>query len=292
MTSYIHQLQTSAGVVEYADAGAGIPALYFHGTGAGLDAALLLEQPLLRSDCRLIIPNRPGYYGTTLAQPGYLEPCLVHALEVLDQLGIPRVVVIGTSGGGMPAAHFAERYPSRSAGLILQCCQSHRWDHAKWLPVGLGATLFLFRHSIFAPLLRWETRRRARLSHRIPGVSLRQMSGMRFQEIASDGEVIRQIAELAALTLKCADHLDGVQNDWAILVGDNGLRKGMARCETLIIHDRADPLVPFAHAEWSQECIPQAELLDVHAGGHLIWFGQDFASLHKRRVKFMHETLG
>lgn len=55
-------LDTPNGNVEYLDAGTGTPTLYFHGTGAGNDAALLLEQSLLHSNCRLVIPNRPGYY--------------------------------------------------------------------------------------------------------------------------------------------------------------------------------------------------------------------------------------
>jgi hypothetical protein len=39
--------ETSQGVVEYLDVGTGIPTLYFHGTGAGNEAALLLEQSRL-----------------------------------------------------------------------------------------------------------------------------------------------------------------------------------------------------------------------------------------------------
>jgi hypothetical protein len=43
------------GAIEYLDVGTGTPVLYFHGTGAGNDAALMLEKPLLDSNCRLII---------------------------------------------------------------------------------------------------------------------------------------------------------------------------------------------------------------------------------------------
>jgi pimeloyl-ACP methyl ester carboxylesterase len=280
----MHQLKTSRGIVEYVDVGSGIPTLYFHGTGAGCDAAVLLEQPLVHSGCRLIVPNRSGYYGTALMNHGAVEPCVVQAAELLDHLAIRQAVVIGTSGGGMPAARFAEKYPERSASLILQCCQSHQWDSPEWLPVSLRATLFLFRYSMFRPFLRWESRRRAKVAYRDPKVCLKNMSGSRFPEIADDDDVMRRIARLAKMTLECTKQLDGVQNDWAILVGDNGLQKGMVKCSTMIIHDRDDPLVPFLHAEWSHACIPHAELLDVHAGGHLIWFGKDFPSMHQRRV--------
>jgi hypothetical protein len=50
--------QSPRGLVEYCDVGSGIPILYFHGTGAGNDAAILLEQELIDAGCRLIVPNR------------------------------------------------------------------------------------------------------------------------------------------------------------------------------------------------------------------------------------------
>ena len=281
------QLNTSRGVVEYLDVGNGTPTLYFHGTGAGCDAAVLLEQPLIDAGCRLIVPNRSGYYGTALMQSGSVEPCVVQAAELLNHLGIRRTAVVGTSGGGMPAAHFTAAYPDRSMSLMLQCSQSHRWDSRDWLPEALKRTLFLFRHSMFRPFLRWETRRRAKVALRDPRACLRQMSGIRFPEIANDEEVMRQMTQLTEMTLACAGKLDGVVNDWAILLGDNGIQKNMVECPTMIIHDRADPLVPFRHAEWSQTCIPHAELLDAHVGGHLIWFGDDFPSIHQRRVNFV-----
>ena len=120
--------ETRFGRVEYLDVGTGTPMLYFHGTGAGNEAVPLLEQPLLKAGCRLIVPNRPGYHATTLGPPGSARFCADLADELLEHLAIDRAVVIGTSGGGMPAACFARWYPQRTAALILQCAQSHQWD--------------------------------------------------------------------------------------------------------------------------------------------------------------------
>ena len=58
------------------------------------------------------------------------------------------------------------------------------------------------------------------------------------------------------------------------------------------IHDRDDPVVPFAHAEWSQLCIPQSRLLEIHVGGHLIWFGKDSVEMHEQRMTFLREAFG
>ena len=278
------------GIIEYVDVGKGIPVLYFHGTGAGNDAALLLEQSLVKFGCRLIVPNRPGYYATTLGFPGSARFCAELAAELLEHLAIDRAVVIGTSGGGMPAAAFAQDYPHHTAGLILQCAQSHRWNEGKWLPKGLERTLFLFRHRIFQPALRWENSRQAKASRRDPTICLRHMSGSRFSEICSDQDAVEQITELTNMTLKCASAPAGIQNDWTILVGDNGVTKDTIGCPTLIIHDQVDPLVPFIHAEWSQSCIRESRLLTIHAGGHLIWFGNDSNRMHAERMAFIEEA--
>ena len=110
------------------------------------------------------------------------------------------------------------------------------------------------------------------------------MSGSRFPEIREDLNAVQQITKLAEMSFKCASVPAGIQNDWAIMVGNNGIVPDTIRCPTLIIHDRSDPLVPFVHAEWSQSCIAESRLLEIHAGGHLIWFGKDSARMHDERV--------
>ena len=144
-------IETDHGTISYRDVGNGLPILYFHGTGAHSDAALLLDYPLLTSQCRLIVPNRPGYCGSTIGPRGSAPFCAAQAKRLLDHLDVDRVVVVGTSGGGMPAAAFSAAFPDLSAGLVLQCCQSHQWDNRGWMPRGLGWSLPLFKHRIFAP---------------------------------------------------------------------------------------------------------------------------------------------
>jgi pimeloyl-ACP methyl ester carboxylesterase len=285
------RLETARGVVEYLDVGSGMPTLYFHGTGAGNDAAFLLDKTLVESGCRLIIPNRPGYYGTTLGDPGSADFCVDLAADLLAHLGIVRAAVIGTSGGGMPAARFARNYPHLTAALILQCAQSHRWDAGKWLPKGLEHTLFFFRHPIFRLLLQWENSRQAKLHQRRPMELMRDMSGRRYAEICEDQHAVQQIKTLGEMSLDCAAAPRGIANDWAILVGENSVARDTIDCPTLIIHDLADPLVPYIHAEWSQSCIANSTLLTVHGGGHLIWFGKDADRMHDERMATIEKAL-
>lgn len=280
-------LETTHGTIEYLDVGTGLPVLYFHGTGAGNETALLLDEELVEAGCRLIVPNRPGYAGTTRGPRGSTEYCATLAAALLDHLGIERATVVATSGGGLPAVRFARLHKSRTTALVLQCAQSHRWDAARWLPHGLGLALFLFRHRFFIPFLRWKNARVARASRRNPHTCLKNMSGSRFAELRDNAEALRRITELSVMLLKTAAQPAGVVNDWAIMTGDDGLLPDSVECPTLIIHDRHDPLVPFAHAEWSQECIPQARLFEVYSGGHLIWFGRDAARMHAERMTFL-----
>jgi pimeloyl-ACP methyl ester carboxylesterase len=288
MNNFCQQLYDApAGLVEFCEVGSGLPVLYFHGTGAGNDAAVLLEQELIASGCRLIVPNRPGYFRTALGPHGSVSYCARLAVELLDHLNLDRVAVLGTSGGGMPAAAFARLHPGRTAALVLQCAQAHRWDHGRWLPKGMGRSLFLFHHQACRPFLRWYNRFHAWSMARCPASCLRGMSGLRLPYLERDATVMQAIKQLTEMTAACAAQPRGVENDWAILVGDNGIRAGSISCPTLIIHDREDPLVPFAHAEWSHASIADSQLLDICAGGHLIWFGPDASTMNQRRMEFL-----
>lgn len=280
-----------SGPIEYCDVGSGLPVLYFHGTGAGNDAAVLLEQSMIASGCRLIVPNRPGYSGTALGVRGSVEYCATLAAELLDHLNPGRVAVFGTSGGGMPAAAFARLYPGRTAALVLQCAQAHRWDHGCWLPRGMERGLFLFRHPVFYPVLRWYNRLHARSMARHPASCMRGMSGSRLPYLQKDVTVMPIIRQLVEMAAACAARPAGIENDWSILVGDNGIRANTIRCPTLIVHDRGDPLVPFAHAEWSHASIVHSQLLDICAGGHLIWFGPNASRMDQKRTEFLRAHL-
>ena len=68
------RMETSKGPVEYADIGQGPPILYFHGTGAGIDAAVIVERSLLVDGFWLIVPSRPGYSRTPISCPRDTTP--------------------------------------------------------------------------------------------------------------------------------------------------------------------------------------------------------------------------
>jgi pimeloyl-ACP methyl ester carboxylesterase len=281
------QVQTSKGSVEYADVGQGIPILYFHGNGTGNDAALMMEKSLLDEGFRLIAPNRPGYYGTSLECGRSHNDCADLAAELLEQLHIERVVVIGTSGGGPAASRFAARHPQRTIALVLQCALSHPFDSGRWMPRGLGWFLPVFRHlSVFLPVLRFGHRRQTRKLVRGDFVA-NCMSKDRFAELRTSPSLQSLGSLLAGSMIRCAERPDGIENDWANWTGEPWLTPDCIDCPTLVLHDRADSVVPVAHAEWAMHCIPSAQFCDLHTGGHLIWVGRDHDKMRSERATFI-----
>jgi pimeloyl-ACP methyl ester carboxylesterase len=122
---------------------------------------------------------------------------------------------------------------------------------------------------------------------RNPNRIVRYMSGERYAEIGDDAATQRLAARLVDSELRCARRPAGIENDWFNAVGKPWLTPNSVRCPTLILHDRADPLVPFAHAQWAMRCIPTAKLIDLHTGGHLIWVGKDAGRMRRERSAFV-----
>ena len=86
----------------------------------GYDQALALSWNLHQADLAVLTLSRPGYVRTPLATGPTPEQAADAAAGLLDVLGLDRVGVIGTSGGGPTALQFALRHPQRVWGLVLQ----------------------------------------------------------------------------------------------------------------------------------------------------------------------------
>jgi pimeloyl-ACP methyl ester carboxylesterase len=98
-------------------AGSGPPLLYLHGAGtwSGIDFAL----PWTRTH-RVLAPYHPGC-GESPDDPEILSmhDLVMHYLELIDQLGIPEVDLVGLSMGGRLAAQFATEHRRRVRKLVL-----------------------------------------------------------------------------------------------------------------------------------------------------------------------------
>lgn len=282
-------LETDRGPVEYIDAGSGAPILYFHGTGAGNDLALLMERSLLEQGFRLIIPNRPGYGDTPIECGRTTVDAVWLASALLDHLQIDRVGVIGPSGGGPAAITFASMCGERTTALVLECAQSYRWDSASWFPAGKGWLLPLLRRRWIRPGVLFGYHLQTRCLPWMRESYLKGMTGARYRELAQDNTV-RELADLMLeFSVRCIARPAGVDNDLHILLSEPILDKQAISCPALIIHDRCDPIVPFVHAQWAASQIPDAQICEVHCGGHLVWVGRDAAMMLHQRCAFLRQ---
>lgn len=285
-------IETSRGPVEFVVAGSGPAVLYFHGTPCRNQLAVEMERPLIAARFQLIVPQRPGYYGTPLAGRRTTADCADLATLVLDHLGVDRVAVMGTSGGGPSALAFAIRFPARTAALVLQCAQVHRWDARQWAPTSRPWLYHCFRRR----LPRWLFCRCFPLLFRVrfpgPDHYLQDLAGPRYPELLEDRAFQQFIAMLQGGICDFRHERPGYYNDVSTWVREDVLSTGRVACPTLLLHDPEDPAVPFCHAQYAASQIDGAELLKLHVGGHWIWYGRDAGRMCERRAAFLRQHLG
>lgn len=111
---------TSYGKVSYIDEGKGEVILICHGICGGYDQAY---DTLAKGEnsYHILAPSRFGYPGSDMPENATIEMQVATFKELLDQLGIEKTYVLGTSAGGTTAIKFALMYPERTKGLILYC---------------------------------------------------------------------------------------------------------------------------------------------------------------------------
>ena len=284
-------IDSPRGPIEFTDVGSGPPILYFHGTLSGSAFALFAERALLEDGYRLIIPHRPGFYGTPLAERTTYADCAEVGALVLDHLGIDRAAVMGTSAGGPPAMSFAMRYPRRVAGLVLQCAQVHRWDDANWGPKRYRWTYPWLRRAVTRRCICGGYNLLIRTRIASARGALKEMAGARFAEVQDDPAALALAGAAVESMLQVRWHFSGYCNDTANMMCDNVLSDGEVSCPTLLLYDPEDPHVPPQHAEFAAGAIRRLEPLFLHAAGHLIWVGRDALAMRKRRDVFLGQQL-
>lgn len=287
----VSRIETPRGPVEFAVAGQGPPILYFHGTPCSSRLAIETERQLIDDGFQLIVPQRPGYYGTPLSDRVTTADCAEMAALVLDHLGISRAAAIGISGGGPPVLAFAVRYPNRAAALVLQCAQTHRWDDQKWAPSSHPWLYECFRRPVSRWLFCQLFTSLFRMAFPTSDRYLRDLTGTRYSEVQNESAARKFAEGVYESLIEFTHQRRGYRNDLATWVREDVLSTGRVGCPTLLLYDPQDPAAPFCHAEYAAQKIPNAKLLDLHAGGHLIWFGRDADRMQHERTAFLREHL-
>ena len=182
-----------------------------------------------------------------------MEDATFHHLDLLDRLGFDSVPVVGLSLGGWMAAELATRYPERVSKMVLVN------------PVGLyidgqpvkeifGRTPAELAEDMFAD----QSHPMAQMMH-----MLSEFRGDVGQQTEVPMELVLPIWKSMSATAKLG---------WDPYLHNPKLRKRLHRVSapTLVIHGAQDTLAPKAISEAYAADIPDARLVDVDGGAHLV----------------------
>ena len=192
------------------------------------------------------------HMGLELHPPYTLGDMATDALGVLDALGVARAHVVGLSMGGMVAQRMAIAAPQR----VLSLSSIMSSSGAKGLP---GPKPQVLKAMMQRPGGQDED-------------SVVQHTLQLFQAIASPAWPIlpeplrQQISQAYRRSFRPL----GTKRQMLAVMADTGRAALLSHitCPTLVLHGRADPLVPFACAEDTARRIPGAKLCGIEGLGH------------------------
>lgn len=190
--------------------------------------------------------------GGTVSAPYRLEDMAADVEELLDVLGIERVHVAGISMGGMIAQVFATQAPHRTITLT---CISSATGNAR---TGLGNLKAV--HTVLQPPAAYDVESIKRHYR-----SLMAVIGTPGSDYPD--EILEEIIEINTENRVP----QGAQARQLMAILASGDRRSQLRqllVPTLIIHGRADPLLPFRAGKELAGCIEGARLYAIDGMGH------------------------
>lgn len=227
------------------------PLLLINGLGGSLTSWDPLLEQLPERD--VIMVDSPGAGRSSTPTLPILVPALADVIaEVVGELGVGTVDVLGYSHGGTIAQELARRHPATVRKLILTATM-----------FGLGALpVPLKAHRTLLSTARFRDR----------AVMVRDMARLAGGRSAREPELL---ANLLGTRESHPPSTRGYYYQQLSLIGwSSWLWLGRLRCPTLVLHGAADPVVPQLNARLMAWRIPNARLELVADAGHLLLFDE------------------
>lgn len=270
---------TKCGDVEYRIEGEGTEVALVLLGGHVSASSHLGEDYFMERGYQVLNVSRPGY-GKTPLSTGTTPDGFADALsELLQQLGIKQVVVVGISAGGRTAMRLAAKYPALVSKLVLQSSVSF----APWPDRLIKFGSHLAFNSLSEKYV-WKVIRT--LLKRNPKSAVTMMlSNMTTLDpaavVSSYSE--KQIQELVHLFAQMRSG-HGFINDLVVTRGD----ATDVSVPTLIIHSKYDKSVPLSHPRLLAQQIRNSRLFLSKAESHMLWFSPHYQEIKQVMNEFLN----
>jgi 2-hydroxy-6-oxonona-2,4-dienedioate hydrolase len=255
-------IQTSVGTLEYAVIGEGEPMLIVHGAEGGFDQGIDMTGAMAGRGYRLIVPSRFGYLRSTMPNNPTTATQADAYVQLLDHLGIDKVVVVGISAGAWSSMQFAIRHPDRCRALVLLV-------PANYLPAGTtihgGAVVSAMVHSNFVA---WTL---LKLMPIMPGGMTRMMLGtdatvVRAAEPSEKARVQQTLDQLQPVSQRIA----GMQFDIKTAAMHDPYPIEKIACPVLTISAEGDRFGTASRAMYIAANVPDGRVILFPTGGHAL----------------------
>jgi pimeloyl-ACP methyl ester carboxylesterase len=252
----------------------GLPLVMHNGTPVGLVAYAPMADAAARRGLRLVMCARPGYGDSTPLPGRRVADVTGDVAAVVDELGAPRFVTLGWSGGGPHALACAARLPARClAAATMAGVAPYTAEGLNWLD-GMGAE----NVEEFGAVMAGEAQLTTYLEAEAAGLAT--ITG---PEVAGDLGDLVSAADKAAATGEFADYLAasfraavragiaGWRDDDLAFAADWGftMAEAGAGAPVAVWQGDQDMMVPWAHGSWLAAHIPGAVAHLLPGEGHL-----------------------
>ncbi len=261
-------IQSRAGAMEYGEAGTGAPLLMIHGTGGGFDQGLDFSRRLSAGGWRVIAPSRFGYLRSAFPADPSSENQADAFVDLLDQLAIERLPVIGGSAGALSALQFAIRHPDRCSALVAMVPAAYAPNRPPVEPPSALAQAII-DYALKSDFIFWS----AMTSSEDAMIGALLATDPALVRRAGDGERARVRAILRNI-LPVSDRAMGLSSDAKLAYTPAPMALERIRAPTLAVSLEDDGFQTMAAARHIVASVRGARLVAFPEGGH-VWVGHD-----------------
>lgn len=279
----VRVVETDCGPIEYARIGDGSPVLVVHGNAGGFDQGLMLANWTIDPEFQVIAPSRFGYLRSPM--PGNASTAMqADAFAcLLDSLGIKQAAVVAYSAGSTSAIQFTLRHPERVSALILVSPAAS----------GKGAAN-ITQKSIFDIFFRNDFVYWATITYF--GSFVQESWAGLPKGFALTPEEKAEVRTLLVSLLPVSARADGSYFDTYVSTPEmlNSSENkdypfGNIKTPTLVVSAVDDPLALHENARALADRIPNARLLSVPDGGHLLLGHHE--EVKSETTQFLHNNV-